>query len=69
MVDQVSHFDYLGDNKIKTSCEVCWESWTLLNNDVYNLIVFERRIVRKIFRPVKEGEECFIRKKIGNWKN
>ena len=31
------------------------ETWTLVNKDISTLRIFERRILRQIFGPVKEG--------------
>ena len=38
------------------------EIWTLLSSDIHNLRVFEIRILRKVFGPVKESKEWRIRK-------
>ena len=37
------------------------EAWTLLSTDAAALRVFERKILRKIFGPVRVGDNCHIR--------
>ena len=47
-----------------------WERcWVLKENSIQKLMIFERKILRKIFGPTKEPNDLWRIKTMKNWLN